>query len=683
MAKMKLGIDIGGTFTDFCLLNEQNGEIIGFKTPSTPASPTDAVRDGLKRLIEAYNIQTSSIDQFVHGGTIAVNTLIQRNGANLSLFVTEGFADILEIQRLRLPDVFDLLIVRPKSLVSREQCMEIVERIRADGNIEKPLDEKSVEQAITKVLSQKVEGIVVCFLNSYKNPTHELKTLELIESKLPSVPVSCSATIWPEIREYERSMVAVINAYVRPKTENYLSKLEHVVEEAGIMVAPYITKSNGGIMTARRAKRNGAETLLSGPASGVIGASYIGKMVGIEDTLTLDMGGTSSDIALVSGGRPHYSTEEIVGEFPMIMPAIAVSCIGAGGGSIAWIDESGVLKVGPESSGADPGPACYATGGEKPTMTDAYLICGLLNPVSFAGGRMKLDRDLAKKAIDNLAGSLDLNIYQAAQAIIEVATANMYTGINGVLSRRGLDARDFTLVPFGGAGPTQACLVAREFDIKNILVPCAPGTLSALGALCCDVKTEFIKSISTRFDEILPDQIHNYFGELKKNASQYMSEENLFDFNTTHYMSADMNYVGQAFQVEVPIEERWISKDKLGDMEEAFHQIHERIYGHKDEHAPTQIMNLRLTLVGSFEKPKLKKLPKVIDSPKPISSRTIYYDRRSWKADVYQRKDFMYGTIVDGPAIVEEDESTVVILDSYTGSVDEYGNILMTKKGGN
>lgn len=679
MAKFRLGVDIGGTFTDFCLLNEETGELIGLKTPSTPKEPAAAVDKGLTILKAERYLEMRDINHFVHGGTIAVNTLIQRNGANLSLFATEGFSDILEIRRMRMPDAFNLLGKWPSNLIPRERCMQIKERILADGSIAVPLDNASLLKGISKAISQKVDGIVICFINSYKNPEHELQARDLIVLQSPKLGVTCSSEVWPEIREYERAIAAVINAYVSPKVGNYLSNLEGIVKKSGITVIPYVTKSNGGIMTIQKSKIRGMEILLSGPASGVVGASYVAKVAGYDNIITFDMGGTSCDIGLVDGGQPHYSSEEYIDDFPIIMPVVSVSSIGAGGGSIAWTDEYGVLKVGPGSTGADPGPACYDKGSDIPTMTDAYLICGFLNPDKFAMGKIKLNKRLAEIALQKLAKGIGLDVNRTAQAIIEVATANMYTGINKVLSRRGLDPRDYTLVPFGGAGPLQACLMAREFGFKKILVPSTPGTLSAMGALCCDNKAEFIKSISTPLAEAVPDQIEKDFNELKKSALNYIKEENFSVSNTTTHMSVDMHYIGQAFQVEVPLKEGYMSYDGLSELERMFHRVHHRIYSHSDEKAPVAIMNLRVTIIGNVEKPVLKELREAEYEPRRTGTRTIQYDGKSLEAVTYDYKDLLYSNVITAPAIIEYDNATAVILDGFTGKVDRYGNIIITK----
>ena len=682
MKKSRLGVDIGGTFTDFSLLDEETGELIGLKSPSTPNAPVEAVDCGLKILFEERKIVPGEIDHFVHGGTVAVNTLIERNGANLCLFATEGFVDVLEIRRLRMPDVFDLLGVWPASLIPREQCIAIHERIGADGSVILPLDKESVDRAIEKALNQNVEGIVVGFLNSYKNASHELQVKELILKQAPQLAVTCSSEIWPEIREYERTIIAVINAYVSPKMNRYLGSLETVTEGRGIRVKPYITKSNGGVMTVGRARRRGAEVLVSGLASGVVGASYAAKEAGYKDLITMDMGGTSCDIGLIQDGQPRQSTDEYVGDFPIAMPVVSVSSIGAGGSSIAWVDPSGVLKVGPGSAGSDPGPACYARGGEGPTVTDAYLVCGFLNPDNFAGGRMKLHKELSETALTRLGNKLNLDMRRAAQAVLEVATANMYAGINRTLSMQGLDARDLTLMPFGGAGATHACFVAREFNFRDILVPSAPGTLCALGSLCCDIRAQFIKSVSVHFDKIDIDELRDDFRRLKEQAVLYMKEEGLPFNDSMVHLSLDMNYVGQAFYVDIPIFEEWLCTDRLREIESSFHKAHHQRYSHSDETAPTQIMNIRITVIGDIPKPMLKELGQSDRELKPACTRMIYYDRKLWNANVYSYGSLLYGDTVIGPAVIEHDDTTTVILDGFTATVDRYGNIVVGCKGG-
>jgi len=494
--------------------------------------------------------------------------------------------------------------------------------------------------------------------------------------------VFVSTEVWPEMREYERAMVAVINAYVHPVAKNYLDSLEREAREMGVKVIPYITKSNGGIMTAQRARTACAAALLSGPASGVIGATFVAKMAGFQDLITLDMGGTSADIALVSGGQPLYSKEEHVGDFPVVMPVVGVSATGAGGGSIASLDFSGVLKVGPESAGADPGPCCYDMGGTRPTLTDAFLLCGFLNPDNFLGGRMNLHPELAQKAVGDLGKPLNLNTQETAQAIVEVATANMYAEFSNILSKHGIDPRGFTLVAFGGAGPVQACFLSREFKIPRILVPISPGTLSALGALTADVKSDFIKTVPMKFADATADELKKYFNELKEQASQWLAEEGPSVDNATIHLSADMRYIGQAYEVDVPIEESWLTPDKFDEIAKNFHRNHDQLFGHCDESAPAEILNLRAVIVGINPKPIMKEIPRAKDEARLIATRDVHYDRQSYTAKVYNRRDLKCGHTLKGPAIVEQDDTTVLISDSFIGNVDRYGNIIIEKEGG-
>lgn len=682
MAHYRTGIDIGGTFTDFSIFNEHTGEIVDYKSPSTPKFPANAIVNGLTALIEDGTLSPTEINYFVHGATIAINTVIQRKGAKLALFTTEGFGDILEIQRLRLPCVFDLYGTRTKPLIPRYQVMPIKERILSDGSVDILLDNDSVIRAIEQSVSQEVDGIVVCLINAYRNNQHELRIRDIIMEQAPNLFVFLSTEVWPEVREYERAMVAVINGYVHPEVKGYLDSLEKIIRDLGVKVTPYITKSNGGITTARRARTACAATLLSGPASGVMGATFVAKMSGFQDLITLDMGGTSADIALVKGGQPLYSKEEHVGDFPVVIPVVGVSAIGAGGGSIARLDSSGVLKVGPESAGADPGPSCYNMGGNRPTLTDAFLLCRFLNPCNFLGGRMKLCPELAEKAIGNLGNNLNLDVQEAAEAIVEVATANMYTEFSNVLSKNGVDPRDFTLIAFGGAGPVEACFLAREFKISRVLIPMSPGTLGALGTLTADVKSDYIKTVTLNFVDTNADELKKHFDELKEQATIWLAEEGPLVKSTTIQLSVDMRYIGQAFEVEVPIEEAWLTTDKLSEVVKSFHWHHNRMFGQCDEDAPTEIVNIRVVISGITPKPTLKEIPKAVDEAKSTGSRIVHYDRNSYTARVYDRKNLRWGHTLKGPAIVEQIDTTVLILDGFGGNVDNYGNIIIERNGG-
>ena len=475
--RYQLGIDIGGTFTDLSVLDRETGQLTSLKTPTVPTDPTRGVANGIA-LLAQQGIHPSEIGYFVHGTTIGVNAVIQRSGARIALLVTDGFRDVLEMARLRLPTPWDFYGQRPAPLLPRELVVPVRERVRYGGMVETSLTDDEIERVISTVTALAVEGVAICLLHSYANPDHELALKTALTQRAPHLFVSCSAEIWPQMREYERALVTVMNAYIRPPLVRYLSALEGTLEELGIPARPYLTRSNGGIMTTVAAREHPVQTLLSGPASGVIGAVEAATRAGFADLISFDMGGTSADVALITDGQIEFSREAQVGDFPLFLPVVGVSSIGAGGGSIAWLDGAGVLKVGPRSAGADPGPACYGLGGKEPTLSDAFLLCGWLNPGRFAG-KARLDEAAASVAMDRLAGQLALGLSQTASAIIQVALATMFTEFSAVLERRGIDPRDFTLVAFGGAGPVVACLLAEEVKMSRVLVPPAPGTL------CC------------------------------------------------------------------------------------------------------------------------------------------------------------------------------------------------------
>jgi N-methylhydantoinase A len=551
----RLGIDIGGTFTDFSLLDETSGELTGFKWPTVPADPARGVVEGLRALVAERKVAPGDIGYLVHGTTIAINTVIQRNGAALGLLVTRGFGDVLELQRLRLASPVNFVATRPLPLIPRYRVGEVRERILADGSVDTPLDREELRREARRLVEDEgAEALVVSFLNAFRTPEHEAEAKKLLAEAYPQVPVACSHEVWPQIREYERTIVAVLAAYVRPRVVRYLGTLERELAAAGVRVPVYVTKSNGGVTTARDARQASAETLLSGPASGVIGATYVCRRAGYANLITLDMGGTSADIALVPGGEPVTSTDEVVGDFPVVMPAIGVSSIGAGGGSVAWLDPVGVLKIGPRSAGADPGPACYGRGGQEPTLSDAFLLCGFLNPANFVGGRLRLYPEAAAAALTPLADALALGLDEAAEAVVEVATANMYAAFSNVLARHGVDPREFALVAFGGAGPIEACFLAEEFHIPRVIVPPSPGTLCALGAMSADVKSDYVRTVHRRLSATTGARLAADCADLEARARRWLAGDAPAVRESALRFTAEMRYVGQAFQIEVPLD---------------------------------------------------------------------------------------------------------------------------------
>lgn len=678
MPPYRLGIDIGGTFTDFSLFDEATGELLGFKSPTVPADPARGLLEGLSALVREHPFDPGALHYLVHGTTIAINTVIQRNGAVLGLLVTRGFGDVLEIQRLRLASPVNFTATRPLPLIPRYRVGEVTERILADGSVDTPLDrDELLAEARRLVEPEGAEALVVSFLNAYRTPAHEAEAKKGLDVLFPAVLVTCSHEVWPQIREYERTMVAILTAYVRPRVVRYLETLERDLASIGVRTPLYITKSNGGVTTARDARQATAETLLSGPASGVIGAASVCVRAGYRDLITLDMGGTSADIALVRDGEPLYSTDETIGDFPVVMPAVGVSSIGAGGGSVAWLDQVGVLKVGPRSAGADPGPACYGRGGQEPTLSDAFLVCGFLNPANFVGGRLRLHPEAAATALAPLGQALGLDVDGTAEAIVEVATANMYAAFSNVLARHGVDPRDFSLVAFGGAGPIEACFLAQEFHIPRVIVPPSPGTLCALGAMSADVKSDYIKTLHRRLGTMTGKLLAAECEELGARARRWLTEEAPAVQTSALRFGADLRYAGQAFQIEVPVDPAWGDDEGLERLREAFHQLHERLYAHADRAADIELIDLRATITGVLPKPDLRRLPAGSGAAKPVGRRPIHHHRQRQDAAVYHRADLLAGQYLDGPAIVEQDDTTTLVPAGFRADVDAFGNLVI------
>jgi len=674
-----LGIDIGGTFTDFTLYDTETHHVTGLKVASTPPDFARAVEDGLDRFAGEHGIDPGAIDVVVHGTTIAVNTLIQRTGARLGLLVTEGFRDILEIQRLRLPNPLDFYGGRPEPLIPRARVAEIAERLRADGRVDTALDEAAVAASAHRLAAQGVEGLVISFIHAYREASHERRARALAETAAPGVPVTASHEVWPEAREYERTALAVMNAYVQPKVRRYLEGFEAALTTRGVPAVPYVTKSNGGIMPVAAARSQTVSTLLSGPASGVIGAAYVATAAGLGNLITLDVGGTSADIAVVENGRPRYSTAEHIGGIPVMMPVVGVTAIGAGGGSVAWVDEVGVPKVGPQSTGASPGPACYGRGGKDATLSDAFLVCGFLDPDRFLGGRMRLDRTLAEEAVQRFADRLGMSLHEAAESAVRVAVSNMYAASTKILSRAGVDPRDFALVAFGGAGPLVGSLLARDVGIPTVFVPRSPGTLCSLGAITTDVLNDAVRTVHGRLAALDLAALAREQRGLEALLRGWVDEHRIEVESVAFRHGADMRYVGQSYEIEVPVHPEWLAADGRHRLLEAFHRAHERVFGHADPHAPVEVVNLRVQLRGVRPRVPLVEVA-VGTGAKATGARRIWLDGRPAQAQVYERAGLGQGDRVIGPAIVEQADTTVLVPAGDAATVDRFGNLLIRRE---
>ena len=675
----RVGVDIGGTFTDFFAFNDETLETHALKVLSRPDKPGAEVLEGIVQLEKRFGVRPTEINYFSHGTTVGVNTVIQRKGVKLCHFATENFVDVLELARLRTPDVYNLLSKRPRPLIPKHRVLPIGERMLSDGSTEKPVDSKSVEDAVTAALTLGAEGIVVSLINAYRNPAHEHEVARIIKRLVPEMPVFCSTDVWSIIREYERTITAVIHGYVQPRVSHYLGSLQAALKEAGVPAEPLITKSNGGVMSAELGKTACAQMIMSGTASGVIGASHIASLSGFRDAISFDVGGTSADVAFIADGRPQYGIGEMIGEFPIYIPTVSVTSIGAGGGSIAWTDDVGVLKVGPESAGALPGPACYGNGGERPTLTDAFAVLGYVGQTDLGYDAVKLDTDASRKAIETLAGELGRSIEDTAEAIIQIAVSGMYLEVSKLVSSYGVDPRDHALLAFGGAGPMTACFLAEELNIETVVVPTTPGVLSALGGLIADLKNDFVKTIYVDLDTATVPRLQEGFEALRAEGERWLRKEQAYEGPITYLYSGDMRYRGQSFEIEAFFEADAIERGDVAAIAESFHAAHEQIYTHADRAAAVQIINLRLVALGQSPKPKFEPVAETKSIAKPDGEIRIHAGGKARNAALYKRVGLSAGQTFNGPAVVTQNDTTVCIPESFTARVDGYGHLILTR----
>lgn len=677
----RIGVDIGGTFTDFCAFDEDSGALHTLKVFSTPQNPGQEVIAGIAGLGERYGVTPQEVTYFTHGTTVGVNTVIQRRGITLCLFTTRGFEDVLEVARLKMPDPYDLFSGRPEPLVTRDRVFSIDERMLFDGSVDTPLDEASVDAAIEGVRAVGGEGVVVALLHAYRNPAHEQRVAEIIKAKAPDLTVTCASQVWPVIREYERTVTAVVAGYVQGRVAHYLASLQEALASAGVPAEPMITKSNGGVMTAEIGKQECAQMLLSGTASGVIGAASVAAETGSKAAMSLDIGGTSADVAIILEGTPQYGIGEVIGEFPIYIPTVSVTSIGEGGGSIAWVDPHGVLKVGPESAGSTPGPACYDRGGERPAITDAFVVCGFLGQSALGYSAVSMRTDLSEKAMATVADKIGMGLQETAESVIRVAVSGMYLEVSKLVSRHGIDPRELSLIAFGGAGPMMACFLARELGMREVVVPRVPGVLSAFGGLIADIKNDFIRTVYLDLEAGALEEMRAVYADLREAATAWIRDEHGYDGPVTLLHSADMRYRGQSYEIETPLEAAWIDGGDADAMAGAFHAGHEQIYEHCDPDAPVQIINLRLVVVGVPPKPKFAPIESSEAPPTSSASVSVYYDGASHRADVYARGELKAGQSFQGPAIVTQDDTTTCVLGGFTATVDPSGNLILSREG--
>jgi N-methylhydantoinase A len=676
----RVGIDVGGTFTDFVLFDPAGARLVHHKQPSTPEDPSRAVTEGLAVLLERASLPAAEVALLMHGTTIGLNAVIQRKGARIALVVTEGFRDVLEIGRSRMPSSLNFHARKETPLVPRSQVVEIAGRLNAAGVATRTPDAAELDRvaAALKVLAP--DAVALMLINGYAEPAVEAPIAAALAARLPGLPISSAAAIWPEIREYERTLVACMNASIQPLMQNYFDRLEQRLAGQGVSAPVFVTASNGGSLSLATARMRPVETLLSGPASGVMAATRLAQQSGTARIITFDMGGTSSDIAIATEGQPEFATRTEIGGLPLVLPVVAVSAIGAGGGSILSVDAQGVLKVGPESAGADPGPVAYGRGGTRPTVTDCYLVTGLIDPAQFLGGRLKLDREASRAALAAVADRLGLAgpdaAARAAWGALRVATAGMVTEMYKIMASRGLDPADFALMPFGGAGPTHANLLAAEAGIGEILVPGAAATFCALGAAAADLRRDYARSLRRRIDAEGVALLARRLEAMEEEARAWLAGEGGLAKSVAFRRAADMRYVGQAYELRVPLDAVALTPAGLA---EAFHQVHEQLYGFRDEAAAIDCGTARLAIIGETEPIDLPRLAAGTGEPLAKAQRPVFLGETWVEAAVFARADLKAGQSIAGPAVIEQSDTTTPVLAGWAARVDDLGNLSLAR----
>jgi N-methylhydantoinase A len=677
---LRIGVDTGGTFTDICLYDTARDELRVFKVASTPDDPGRAIIDGVAELLRTVGGGGfSDVSYFAHGTTVGTNALLTGTGARTGVLTTRGFRDLLELARGRRPRLYDLQADKPVPLVPRDLRLEIGERVRHDGTVHTPLDETGARQAIRRLRDEGVEAIAVCLLYSYVFPEHERRVARLVEEEFPGAYVSVSSDVLPEFREYERLSTVVSNAYLGPKVSGYLMRLREELAARGLAVSPYVTQSNGGVVSFAEAERYPVRLVLSGPSTGVVGAARIADAAGHPDIITFDMGGTSTDVSLVRHGEPSSSAGLDLDGRAIRTAMLDVHTVGAGGGSIARVDGGGLLKVGPESAGALPGPACYGDG-DLPTVTDANVVLQVLNPEYFLGGRIKIDQEAAYRAVGTLADRLGMSVEDTAQGIIRVVTANMARAIRVISVQRGHDPRDYTLVPFGGAGPLHASRLAAELGMRTILVPESPGALSALGLLLTDIKTDFSR---TSVLTVAPGAEHDIaaaFADLEAQAQRWFEASDIDQQARTVRRQVDMRYRGQNYELPVDCPPGPVTAESIAVLLRDFASAHERAYGYAIPGGVVQGVTFRVRAAGEVEA-RPSSSPVVPDAPEDDQPqrRAVYLPELGGFHDcpVVDRAVLAPGTVVEGPAIIEQMDTTTLVLPGSTAQVDAHRNLVI------
>ena len=697
--RYRIGVDIGGTFTDGTLVDSTSGRVTTSKVLSTPYDPASGFISAVQKLLDLNDsVKPEAVEHVVHATTVATNAIIEGKTAKTAFVTTEGFRDMLEIARQIRPSLYDLQFEKPAPLVPRQLCFEVPERLDAKGQVVTPLDEAALDEVVDRIAESGVEAVAVCLLHSYRNGDHEQRIGKAIAAKLPNVIISLSSEVVPEFREYLRASTTVINSSVAPIVRTYLASISEKLHALNITSELLVMQSSGGVYPAAVASENPVFMVESGPAAGAVAAASLGTALGYPNVISFDMGGTTAKASLIRNGQPNITKDYSVGGaaqngtgafggasgYPIRTPVVDLVEIGAGGGSIAWVDSGGALRVGPQSAGADPGPVCYGLGGVQPTITDANLVLGRLDPAYFAGGEMSLNLDAAREAIrTQCAEPLGLSVEEAAHGIVEIANTAMVNALRLVSVQRGHDPRDFMLVGFGGAGPAHAVRLAEQAGIPRVLIPQGPGTASALGLLVTDVRMEGSSTLIIRSDEIEHSRIASEFDRLEAAGREAHSVAASASGTPLFERTIEMRYWGQSFELSVPapssstIDQAW-----MNELTESFHDAHEMAYGFRAKDEPVELVNLRLTTIGKIVRPQMRKL-KSIGTDVFVAfkgERPVYFAENSGEkgvvqTPVYDRSKLPAGAVFEGPAIIEEPDCTTVIHPAWTVTVDEFGNL--------
>ena len=673
--KLRIGIDVGGTFTDVTAFDEDQGEVIAIrKYSSNPAQPMLVMDDIAKEFQAEFGAESVSL--ILHGSTAALNTMLEGKGVKVGLITTRGFRDVYEIGRQwRGTDVFTMYSPAPKMLLTRNHVLEVSERMDYQGDVIEPLQVADVERAVEQLVKEDVKAIAVCFLFSYANPAHEQAAAEIIRRIAPQVYVSLSSDVNPQWREYERTASTVANAYIGPPTAKYLQDLEDLSLRYFPRARVLMMKSDGGAASAGMLAATPVQTMMSGPVAGVIGSRYLGDIKNLENLLTFDVGGTSTDMAVIPG-RPLTKSELTVARHPVRSEAVDIDTIGAGGGSLASIQLGGVLKVGPQSAGARPGPACYMRGGTEATLTDALVVLGHLNPEVLLDGAMPIDAHKARDAVmKSAATALNMSAPEAAWGILTVLSATVVAAMRTITVERGYDPRDFTLIPFGGMGPTTACKIADELGVRRLLIPRDPGTFSAYGMLVTDIQQDRSVTKLTPLATAMPTMLEETYRGLEAKVSSDLVRENVPPHQIKLLRFAGMRYSGQSYEVTVPA--TGFSKQEMEAMGECFHAAHLRRYGHSANNQPLEIVNFRVVGLGVIPKPRLREYAPASSITAPVENHRVVYFGPSLELDtpVYRRARLEPGMEIPGPAVIEEKTSTTVLYPGQCARVDKYLNI--------